>query len=177
MLLVLMHHSGMPGRMWIIAFYMPFFFIISGYTESLKNHSISSNNLLVLIKSRFKRLIIPYFAFELLNFFIYSIWRILSHKSFHPISYFVRIVLCLNDSSDNGELSRLWFLPCLFVSDILFYLIIKFVKQKPALLVTSGSLFIVSYFITKHFGFRFPFTIDIALIATAFLILGYFDVN
>ena len=38
MILVLLHHSGFPLGKWILAFHMPFFFMLSGYTVAIKSN-------------------------------------------------------------------------------------------------------------------------------------------
>ncbi len=173
MILVITHHAGTPGNMWIIAFHMPFFFILSGYTESLREKSVTDLKFTEYFKKRFIKLVIPYFMFETFNLFVCLFLRIISHKSLDLFPYLLRIILCLNPSEFTGELSRLWFLPCIFICDILYYWIIKLTRNKISLLYTAVLLFILSYEITHRLNSRLPFTIDIAVMATAFMILGY----
>ncbi len=177
MILVLMHHAGAPGSKWIIAFHMPFFFILSGYTESVRKTSVLSVKFTEYLKKRFIRLIVPYFAFELVNFLIYVFLRTASHAKIDIFASLVRIILCLNPAEFNGEFNRLWFLPCIFICDILYYFIAKLTKSKISMLYISVLLFIFSYIITRSLNSRLPFTIDIAVMATAFMILGYVGNN
>lgn len=118
MILVLLHHSGFPYSKWILAFHMSLFFILSGYTESLRN-SYNKQTFGSFALKRFKRLILPYFSFEIINLMIWYIRCLVLHKSIHFIQPLISIITCINTDSYTGLCGRLWFLPCMFVSSII----------------------------------------------------------
>lgn len=72
-LLVLLHHSGVPGGDWILAFYMPLLFFISGYTDFLRKREWK---FLDYIRTRFMRLMVPYFLFELANLLLWQVYML-----------------------------------------------------------------------------------------------------
>ena len=51
MMLVLLHHCGVPGKEYILAFHMPFFFFLSGMVSGNKELPSFGDYL----KTRFKR--------------------------------------------------------------------------------------------------------------------------
>lgn len=177
MLLVLTHHSDLPGNPahWILAFHMPFMFLISGYTMHLRPHLGQFKNFLL---NRFLRLIVPYFLFEGLNLLVWSVSLYLQ-GGWQDVTEAVSAVLsCLNTEGYTGYYGRLWFWPCMFVSDIFFYGILRCSPRKPGaqkiyLLGMILAMFGISWYTSKMLSFRLPFTIDTAFMATGFLLTGY----
>lgn len=177
MILVLLHHSDMPFGEWILAFHMPLLFVLSGYNEFLQKKTWRFWDYL---KSKTLRLVIPYFAFEGINLFVWSAslimqggWQDLSEAA-------LAIVSCLNTEGYTGYYGRLWFWPCLFVGDILFYFIKKICflfkngfQRNLCFSVFSLLLLIASWFTSKLLPYRLPFTADTALMAAFFLLVGY----
>lgn len=101
MILVLLHHSGVPFGKWILAFHMPLFFILSGYTEaSINGHYQPQFGEFIVRKT--KRLIIPYFSFEIINLLIWYIRCILLRESIHIFSPLISIFLCINTDAYLG---------------------------------------------------------------------------
>jgi len=78
-LLVLYHHSMAPYNEYILQFHMPALFILSGYTEYIINKDKSLGK---YIKSKFLRLIVPYFSFEVLILYclrLVNVWMEISN--------------------------------------------------------------------------------------------------
>lgn len=172
MILVLLHHSGFPFGGWILAFHMPLFFILSGFTEGERN-SYKGQPFGSFVFKRFKRLILPYFSFEIINLFIWYIKCIVSNESIPVFSPFVSIIACINTDSYSGLCGRLWFLPCMFVSSIYLWIALRFIKTKHGLLCAAGFCLFCSWITTHIIPFRLPFTIDTAFMSTAFMLIGY----
>ena len=177
MLLVLIHHSDLSNNAgdWILAFHMPFLFLLSGYTMYLRPHPDRFSTFFV---SRFQRLVVPYFLFEGLNLFVWSASLFLQ-GGWQDVSEAVTAVLaCVNTEGYTGYYGRLWFWPCLFVSDMYFYWILKICpRQEKAktvfLLAMITAMLGLSWFTCRRLPFRLPFTADTAFMATAFLLTGY----
>lgn len=172
MILVLLHHSGFPFGKWILPFHMPLFFVLSGLTESLKRKE-NNESFRGFFHKRFKRLIIPYLAFEIINLIIWGIKCYIFKESFSLLSAFSSIILCINTDMYTGLCGRLWFLPCMFISSIILWIILKISKQMPALLCATGILFFLSWITVNVIPFRLPFAIDTSFMATAFILIGY----
>ncbi len=177
MLLVLMHHSDFPSiySQWILAFHMPFMFLLSGYTMHLRPHLGCFKNYLW---NRFQRLVIPYFLFEVLNLFVWSASLFLQGGWQDVTEAVYAIFACLNTDGYTGYYGRLWFWPCMFVSDIIFYWILKITPQKKfarqfVLFFMILASLAVSWYTCRVLSYRLPFTADTAFMATAFLLTGY----
>ncbi|WP_415669093.1 acyltransferase family protein, partial [Zobellia roscoffensis] len=183
--LVLAHHSGILGP-YILAFHMPLFFVLSGYILNVKGRK--DERFVIHFKKRFNRLIIPYLLFEaliLLSSIIlhYGFKALQLEDVYHiEIGYAVRdILLCLESPRYIGAINLLWFFPCLFVADLLFF----FVKRLINRLFKEGEVHAFPYFIifvalallsyleNKFVHIRLPFTLDTSLMATSFIALGY----
>jgi len=193
-LLVLFQHCGILSSH-ILAFHMPLFFFISGLLYAKKKDFGSFD---IFVKKRFERLIIPYFAFEILSLLMASVL----HYSFPFVGldpvykidwvYALRnIILVLDTPEYIGVSNRLWFFPALFVSDIIFYWVVKSFNRLPnrggsAYVILFCGFVFLSYLLSKSVGSmdnvfvfstllnpaRLPFAIDIALIGVAYIILG-----
>lgn len=175
MLLVLLHHSNIPKGNYILAFHMPLFFIISGYVEYIQG--IFKKDFVTYIKNRFFRLMIPYFLFEFLNILIWFAYSKYSNIDFSIKESLISVFLCLN-TDYLGMYGRLWFLPCMFVSDIYAKIAMNYCQNKNLHLLTSIFIFFgISFCITTFYPGRLPMTIDTAFMGTAFILIGHFTGN
>jgi len=177
MLLVLIHHSNLPnpyGR-WILAFHMPLLFLLSGYTTYLRAHT---SRFTVFLQGRFLRLILPYFLFEGVNLLVWSVSLFLQGGWQDVTDAVTAILACVNTEGYSGYYGRLWFWPCMFVSDLYFYWILQFAPKNhhrrqcylaAAILIMLG----ISWITCRLLPFRLPFTADTACMATAFILTGY----
>lgn len=171
-LLVLYHHSNGPLGNYVLQFHMPALFLLSGYTEYLLNKEPPFTE---YVKSKFIRLIVPYFAFEALNLLLYILLQLITgNLSLSLADAFVSIITCVNNSY-LGLYGRLWFLPAIFVSSIISYGIRIFLaKNKPIyILVYCLPLVALSYITCTFLHFRLPFTIDTAFLGSTFLLIGF----
>lgn len=175
MLLVVLHHSDIPHGKWILAFHMPLLFLLSGYTRHLRPQPSSFRK---MISGRFFRLVVPYFLFEGLNLAVWS-GSLLLQGGWQDLSEAGTAILsCLNTPGYTGYYGRLWFWPCMFVSDLLFAGILKLAPRKelPRKFFLGAMILLVlciSWVTCNVLTIRLPFTTDTAFMATAFLIMGY----
>jgi len=177
MLLVLLHHSDLPGNLshWILSFHMPYLFLLSGYTLYLRPPAGPFRTFLC---SRFLRLIVPYFLFEGLNLFVWSASLYLQGGWQDVTDAAAAILACLNTEGYTGYYGRLWFWPCMFISDLLFYCIHRLsprkqIAQRIYLPVMIAAMLLLSWITCRRLPFRLPFTADTAFMATVFLLAGY----
>lgn len=175
MLLVVLHHSDIPQGKWILAFHMPLLFLLSGYTRYLRPQPASMRQ---FITGRFFRLIVPYFLFEGLNLAVWSGCLILQGGWQDLSEAGIAILSCRNTLGYTGYYGRLWFWPCMFVSDILFSGILRIAPRKEGFRKTFlGAMIVltlcISWVTCNVLPERLPFTTDTAFMATAFLLIGY----
>lgn len=171
MVLVLYQHAAAPLHNLILTFHMPLMFVLSGYTEFIHPKEYPFKDYL---KRRFFRLLVPYFLFECVNLLLWQM-VLVYQRGWQDVSEAIKsIVFVVNTDSYMGFYGRLWFLPCLFVADILFFAIRSHCRgRKQRFWLFFGILLILSWFTSKQLPFRLPFTLDTGLMAAAFMILGY----
>jgi len=147
---------------WVYGFHMPLFFIMSGAVLALKPIPAFDK----FFKSKFKRLLIPYF--------VYGILYMLPVKylsGFYDVTGFKKAMTGFLSGQDSGHL---WFLPALFWCMLAFMLIktviSRFTKSNYALLIASGAvLFLYNYIpfdilqMKKGLAYIFYFTLGYVL--------------
>lgn len=176
--LVVLGHHGIPrfvGQL-IYSFHVPLFFFIAGYLFDFQRFG----NARQFLFQRFRTLIIPYFSLAVVN---YLFWLIvvrslpigkgeLQIPATQPL---LGIFYAVGVGQWRIPLSAaLWFLPCLFVTELLFWGIGKLCKQNKlkiacALLVAG----IAGYMDSTFIRFRFPWSMDVALTAVVFYGMGF----
>ena len=174
MILVLLHHCNFMFGKIILLFHMPLFFILSGYTTYSIGGKIHNQKFITFFKKKFKKLIIPYFLFEIIQAIVYVIYNILC-GTFSSISFesiFISILTCVN-MEKYTLYGRLWFLPCIFISYLIIYFVLKLFSNNKTRLFPLIFLFFLSYITSKILCIRLPFTIDISLMSSAFMLIGY----
>jgi hypothetical protein len=90
------------------------------------------------------------------------------------------IFLCIESSHYIGVTTLFWFLPCLFMADLIMWFVNKFMRKisyKNSLEIIYFLIFCIFVFISfienKLIHFRLYFTLDTALLAVSFICLGY----
>lgn len=152
---------------------MPFFFLLNGYLLHLAG-SASKYSFKGYLKTRFLRLLLPYFLFELINLAFSCLVTPLVHNHLELDQGFLCIVKCINDKGVyEGISGRLWFLPCLFFSDVVAFCLLKAVRRRCVLLAVTVLLAVASHRLHCCHVQRFPLTLDIALMGTCFVLAGY----
>lgn len=168
LLLMVIGHLGIKKWpiQYIYAFHMPLFFMLSGMTIRKTSHFKD-----YFIK-RIRRLLIPYILFA-------AIYSLPGAKYWALDLYGSRGSLYAAAS-----LTPLWFLPALFVADVLFQIMLQICRKKVTTTRTDIYVYIsvesaifgalgvllASY---KIFNIGWPFGIEIALIAMPFIAIGW----
>lgn len=112
-----------PVYNFIYAFHMPLFFFISGML--FKNDKYTK--IKDLLKSRFKSLIIPYLIYSIITLLL---WGMIENKIWSEcIKCFWEIFLARNSSRTMPFNPPLWFIPCLFSIEIIYFFINKYIKK------------------------------------------------
>lgn len=126
-LLVILGHSRVNGIILNIinSFHMAAFFILSGITYRYEEIGIKE-----FFKKKIKTLIFPYIIFSLIMLsFFYLKKVVFLNYSFDFYSGIISIVLPISGKSTTSVYG-LWFFPCLFITEILFYIILHLKKLK-----------------------------------------------
>ncbi|MFD2611106.1 acyltransferase family protein [Paenibacillus gansuensis] len=171
-ILVVMGHTSSitsdAARM-IFSFHMPLFFFLSGFVFSASKYK----TLLSFVKRKAVTLLIPYVTFSVLT---YGFWAVIGRKfEGQDVSLWKPLLgIVYSNGIDNWLVHgiTLWFLTCLFVVEVAFYLIFRNLSVKRVgflLLVCS----VIGYADSLYSGFRLPWSIDVAFTAIVFYGLGY----
>lgn len=172
-LMVLCHFGLRPESLveFIYVFHMPVFFLISGYFDKGSPISIE------LIKTCFKKLLVPYFFFSLCSFSICWISPYIHPELYHHgtlpqtfLKAFVGMFLMEDQVRPYAFMptGALWFLVALFNIKIVFStLCLCWDKFKLGILIIGVIGFVVVYY-------AFPFfSLDSAFISIPFYFVGY----
>ena len=159
-------------------FHMPFFFVMAGFLLNVNKWG-GAEKYNAFSAKLVKRLVVPYFLAELL---FYPIWFVVCHEAGYlqylwgwtevePLEAFTAIFIG-NGNSIGLVLGQLWFLPALFVAEIIF------VKLFNRLNKFGAEVFALAVAICSLLGLFFgrllilPLGMDIALAAQIFLLSG-----
>lgn len=163
---------------WIFSFHMPLFFIVSGMMICLRNDK--DKEIRPLIAKRFRGIMIPYYWFSLIYIGI-VLHALIIVKSIAPYTLYVNLWYVLGLYGMNV----LWFLPALFLGEILFILIIKKCDDKKSALIIV-MLTIMAYFLNlflKKFNYdtemlkrvqELYITLLRPFFACSFIAIGYY---
>lgn len=155
------------------AFHIPLFLFLSGIVFK------PYNKFSIFVRKSVKGLLIPYFIFALLSYFI---WLFTLRPTFsfggEEIKQFLTIFYA---NSNNGWMAFnniLWFLPTLFVTRIIFYLIHRFLNNKSFLAISLVIISIAGYLYSIFIPFvHLPFGTETAISAVVFYGFGYLWIN
>ncbi len=161
---VILGHIRSPLGEFIFSWHMPLFFVLSGFFIRLELEPLQFFN------KEIKRLIIPYFIFVTLALVVETSKRFILHRA--PLDFFNELKGVFfwmdMDSLINSYAFILWFLPALFVSRYLTYIIKKYIKQTVLQIIIVVTLFLIS------FNVQLPFAIDNGLNALLFVYVGHY---
>lgn len=139
-LLVILGHiydSSKFIKIWIYSFHIPLFFIISG--ALIKYTNIKKRSMKNIIVSKFKSLIIPYVCFELITILILMIKNDFTLGAFKQNVVESILMYC--------KAGATWFLPCIFVAEIVYIIVLKYIKNNKINIIFSLSIFLIPFFI------------------------------
>ena len=177
-LMVLGHAICNDLQKLIFVFHMPFFFIMAGYLLNFEKWG-GAENYRAFATKLFKRLLVPYY---LANILFFPIWFVVCHETGHlpylwnwalqePLRAFLAIFFG-NGNHQGLILGQLWFLPCLFVAEIIFIRLYNRFNK------IGEEVFICVIIFCSLLGLSIgkiltlPFGMDIALAAQIFLTAG-----
>ena len=155
----------------VYSFHMPLFFFISGMLFVKEKYPKFGPFVIV----RARRLLVPYICYFVITWALWALFHWVSHS---PVdSYWAplfQIVLAQGSGQFIVHNSPLWFIPCLFAVEMMYYPISK-LKDLWAL-VLSLSICGFSIALEHSFGesylFALPWNLDAAMMALPFYALG-----
>lgn len=116
------HYGASAGQAYefVFRFHVPLFFFLSGCTNNFSHE----NSFTRFVYKRFKGIMVPFYCFAILSIIISGIIR---NSLKENLITNLKIVAkgCIRNSFFNA---LLWFLPCLFVMEVVFQLLKKIKK-------------------------------------------------
>lgn len=178
-LLIVLGHCKLPIdntlTKYLFSFHVALFFILSWFLFDWEKY----NKFIKFFKSRFLRLIIPFFAFNIIYFAINkSIWE----YAWTTIRDFAVGVFYGDYLGDNWWIYNntwwfnlwnisTWFLPALFFTSIYYFVLNKITKSNTTKIIVVFILSIAVYFESKFTNFRLPWSMEIAAMMLFFYTL------
>lgn len=136
-------------------FYMPAFFLISGYCSNFKK------DFKTFLNSLFKSLVLPLFALSLINDAAMAL--IVNHQDLYPV---------LTETLKSG--GTLWFIQALIIAKVVCYVIQKITDVRTVMLVITFVLLMVGVALNQFNLGGNPFYYQHGLVASFFVALGLF---
>lgn len=168
-LLVMIGHSqALPGIFdkWIFAFHMPLFFFLSGFTFAPKRAQPFG----ALLRSRARGLLVPFAFFWLASYAFWLGERRLKAEDMliGPLEPFNGLLMAAGSTLFLNE--ALWFLPCLFVTTVLWHALLRAGDRIAwSLVVVLGALGMLAL---GRFADWVVWNADIACVVAPFFALG-----
>ncbi len=150
-------------------FHMPLFFVISGFLNNSDKYPDYKN----FVISKIKSIYIPYVLFFLATF----LYWVVIEKNFRGGGYsvFHQLIGLFYGTYEGNHMyfnGALWFLPCLFSVELLFFYISR-IKNKVGIFAFLILSFCLGTFIKQYDLSVLPFGIHTALFAIVFFGIGF----
>lgn len=149
---------------YIYIFHVPLFFFISGMCLNI---NISWRE---FIKKKIRTIVVPYLMFGIIIIpakFIYEA----DHSLLNLVKILLKYLL-------QRRYTTVWFLAALFVSQVVFYLIMAvcrtFNQNDYCAIVLIIMLTMIACIYEKYINISIPWTIDVGMLCVVFLASGYF---
>ena len=151
-------------RLTIYSFHMAGFFILTGLTFN------ANKNVVQFFKDKAKRLLLPYVTFS----FLYLTYKYLTSvffggPTFNFVSGFSSIIFPVSGSTETSVYG-LWFFPCLFITNIFAYLILKL----PNLILKIGLYFLVLLLCYYSCSLGVVSAYSLSALSLSFILIGYY---
>lgn len=155
----------------IYAFHMPLFFLISGMLFRRDKYK----SFFDFLRKRAKRLLMPFVIYSIVTWIIWAVFRFVRNDD--VVSYWdplLQTIIAKGSGAYMVHNSALWFIPCLFVTEIIYFAFCNFnYLVRIIISVCCASLsFILGHYFEDDWWFLLPWNFDAALIALLFYCLG-----
>jgi acyltransferase len=160
-------------KKYIYSFHLPLFFWISGYLFNDKKFT----EFQTFFKRRIFTLVVPYFIFSVFSilfcFFVVGPMSIRGEThALNPWFPFIGIFYGVAKGYWRNPINpALWFLPCLFITEMIFWLVQRYFNKIVYLfmIILCG---VVGFCIRGYISFRLPWGLDVAFNAVVFYAIG-----
>jgi fucose 4-O-acetylase-like acetyltransferase len=173
---VVVAHTALDFTWWgifINSFHMPLFFFLSGLFFRMAPGGSAAG----LIRKRAARLLVPYFVFAGLSYLYFLLRYHLGFSSYYDDLNVYQVFFGIFYSAGLREWMDfnlpLWFLTCLFVTEMLFLAFKKTFRTKLALASALVICAIAGYLDGLWNPVKLPWGIDVALTAVVFFGAGH----
>lgn len=126
-------------RTYIVSFHMPLFFVISGMLLMINKEE--ERDIKSLISGKINSILKPYLYFSVIDIIVYIIYFLITGRD----GGWQTVLMDIIQSVTLYGMSVLWFLPALFISELLLIIILKkFKKLSPIILLV---IFLIALFV------------------------------
>lgn len=170
-LVVIGHLFWLPSELHqiIYAFHIPIFFFISGFLFRQDKYL----NIAMLLQKNTHRLLKPYFIFSTISLLLFVTLFRLFEKDASLFDAIIGIFYSTSSTLHIIHNQPLWFLTCLFVVELIFWLISSVAKSNYSLIVASMIFMTGGFFLNdQYFPLKLPWSIDVALVAAGYYSFG-----
>ncbi len=190
LLMVIGHAGNIPiAKLWIYSFHMPLFFIISGYVYTLTNHGryTGTEGLIKLLIKNAYAYLMPYTILFLINLILKICTDYIKNCEVLEGWGGTRLIQSLRGYIVKGYLysydtelpncAPLWFLTCLFISYIFFYLLLCLRKDTCRVMCAIAYLTVSKLIVCVEYSKgldELPWHIDVAFVSSVFMLIGYY---
>ncbi len=164
-ILMIMGHIGYGKNFghFIHAFHMPMFFFVSGFLYKKNTKELFS--LAEYSKKKAKSLLVPYIIFGL---FHYCIWLTTHDFSLEPLFHLIFV-----NTFDLPIAGGLWFLTALFITEILFFVIDKYIQNMPIKILIIVAVALLGNITEVILPVTFPYAIGCSFVGLGLYYIGY----
>lgn len=155
----------------IYAFHMPLFFLVSGMLFRRDKYK----NFIDFLRRRAKRLLVPFFIYSIITWIIWVLFRLIRHDA--VVSYWdplLQTVIAKGSGAYMVHNSALWFIPCLFATEIMYFAFSK-LNDVAKFAISAGCAtlsFVLGHYFSDSWWFLLPWNFDAAMIAVLFYCIG-----
>lgn len=150
---------------------MPFFFMVSGMLFRSSKYPTLSEFAIVRIKRLFK----PYLIYSVVTWIVWATYNYVTHKGVD--SYFdplLQTILAQGSGQFLKHNSPLWFIPCLFAVEVMYFYICKLKDYQNIIccFLLAGVSIVCEYVWSEDYLYLLPWNFDAALMALPFYSIG-----
>lgn len=186
-MLVIMGHIEFDYVPFCGSVHIPLFFILAGYLYDIDR--VQTKTYGEQVEKRVKRLLIPYFIYNMVLYIKYLLKLVLSHtftiklglQGFLGFVYSSALFYKNVPAEENFEgfvfgNGPLWFLTAMAVSSVIFYFIVYYVLRHKfdwlKIVISSVVLCALSFMLCRTFPVYLPWSMEMALLGTVFMLMG-----
>ncbi len=164
-------HSALTApelKQLIYAVHMPLFFFVYGITYRLESHEQKGFLTMRFVVDKVKRLLFPYLVWSIAWLIVCGNFEF---SDFAGMLYGSQMTL-----KNIGTVTSLWFLPCMFLVELLFELCAEMIhnlKHKNIVLLITVVGIIIVVELLPRIESGYPWSINVSLMALIFVICGF----